>query len=61
MPLNPLSFLGEGSPTKIDYGEKGTLILTSQLEDLDGVDELGKPYIHFILGLYQPGPTLWPV
>ena len=28
------SFLGEGSPTKIDYRKKGTLILTSLLEDL---------------------------
>ena len=27
-------FLGEGSPTKIDYRKKGTLILTSLLEDL---------------------------
>ena len=27
-------FLGEGSPTKIDYRRKGTLILTSLLEDL---------------------------
>ena len=27
-------FGGEGSPTKIDYREKGTLILTSLLEDL---------------------------
>ena len=26
--------LGEGSPTKIDYRKKGTLILTSLLEDL---------------------------
>ena len=26
--------LGEGSPTKIDYRQKGTLILTSLLEDL---------------------------
>ena len=26
--------LGEGSPTKIDYGKKGTLVLTSLLEDL---------------------------
>ena len=35
MPLYP--FLGEGSPTKIDYStpKKGTLILTSLLEDLD--------------------------
>ena len=30
-----LPFLGEGSPTKIDYRKKGTLILTSPLEDLD--------------------------
>ena len=27
--------LGEGSPTKTDYRKKGTLILTSLLEDLD--------------------------
>ena len=27
-------FLGEGSPTKIDYRKKGTLILSSLLEDL---------------------------
>ena len=27
-------FLGEGSPTKIDYRKKVTLILTSLLEDL---------------------------
>ena len=29
-------FLGEGSPTKIDGRKKGTLILTSLLEDLVG-------------------------
>ena len=27
-------FFGEGSPPKIDYRKKGTLILTSPLEDL---------------------------
>ena len=27
-------FLGEGSPTKLDYRKRGTLILTSLLEDL---------------------------
>ena len=27
----------EGSPTKIDYRKKGTLMLTSLLEDLEGV------------------------
>ena len=27
-------FLGEGSPTKIDYRKKGTVILISLLEDL---------------------------
>ena len=32
MPFYP--FLGEGSPTKIDYRKRGTLILTSLLEDL---------------------------
>ena len=34
MPFYP--FLGEGSPTAIDYRKKGTLILTSLLEDLVG-------------------------
>ena len=34
-PSNAL--LGEGSPTKIDYRKKGTLILTSLLEDLEEV------------------------
>ena len=29
-----LPFFGEGSPTKIDYGKKGALVLTSLLEDL---------------------------
>ena len=29
------SFLGEGSPTKIDYRKNGTLILTSLRDDLD--------------------------
>ena len=28
-------FLGEGSPSKVDYSKKGTLILTSLLEDPD--------------------------
>ena len=32
VPIYPL--LGEGSPTKINYRRKGTLILTSLLEDL---------------------------
>ena len=29
------SFFGEGSPTKIDYRKKASLILTSLLEDLE--------------------------
>ena len=29
-----MPFLGKGSPTRIDYRKKGTLILTSLLEDL---------------------------
>ena len=33
-PFLTVSFWGEGSPTKIDYSKKGTLILTS-LQDLD--------------------------
>ena len=32
--LLPCFFGGEGSPTKIDYRKKGTLILTALLEDL---------------------------
>ena len=35
MPCYP--FLGEGSPTKIDYRKKGILILTSLLKDLEVV------------------------
>ena len=35
MPCHP--FLEEGSPTKIEYRKKGTLILTSPLEDLVSV------------------------
>ena len=35
-------FLVEGSPTKIDYRQQGTLILTSLLEDL-GVVSLRSP------------------
>ena len=34
MPTLTVSFLGEGSPTKIDHRKKGTLTLTSLLEDL---------------------------
>ena len=30
-----LLFFGEGFPTKINYRKKGTLILTSLLEELD--------------------------
>ena len=33
-PCSPNFFAWEGSPTKIDYRKKGTLILTSLLEDL---------------------------
>ena len=33
-PSSALLFWGEGSPTKIDYSKKGTLVLTSLLEDL---------------------------
>ena len=33
-PVVPLPFFGEGSPTKIDYRKKGSLILTSLLADL---------------------------
>ena len=37
-------FLGEGVSTKLDYRTKGTLILTSLLEDL--VVELGQAGLH---------------
>ena len=42
--LSPILFWGEGSPTKIDYRKKGTLLLTSLLEDL-GKLFLGDPLI----------------
>ena len=32
------AFFGEGSPSKIEYGKKGALILTSLLEDLVWLD-----------------------
>ena len=35
-------FWGEGSPTKLGYREKGTLILTSLLEDLDMKPDKGR-------------------
>ena len=35
MPFSP--FLGEGSPSKIDFRQKGTLVPTSLLEDLGNV------------------------
>ena len=35
VPTFTVSFLGESSPTKVDYRKKGTLFLTSLLEDLD--------------------------
>ena len=41
MPLLTRFFLGwEGSPTKIGYRKKGTLILSSPLEDLGKMDLL---------------------
>ena len=60
MPFNP--FWGEGYPTKIDYREKGTLILTSLLEDLASVrvsarffwDKMGD------LGQRMVSEQLWP-
>ena len=39
-----LPFLGEGSPTKIDHRKKGTLFLTSLLEDLDCLRPLHGSY-----------------
>ena len=35
--------LGEGSPTKIDYGKKATLIPTSLLEDLGALTKRVSP------------------
>ena len=37
-----VSFLGEGSPTKIEYRKMGTLILTFVLEDLGSFGTLDK-------------------
>ena len=34
VPQCPFTLFGEGSPAKIDYRKKGTLILTAPLEDL---------------------------
>ena len=52
VPFDQLS-LGEGSPTKIDYIKKGTLILTSLLEDLDSVAQ-GRPFnAEFYLLVYM--------
>ena len=39
-------FVGEGSPTKIDYKKKGTLILTSLLEDLEDKGAWGCSKVH---------------
>ena len=44
MPFYPS--VGEGSPTKIDYRKKRTLILTSLLEVLVMVSFKGIPRIH---------------
>ena len=49
LPVVPFCpFWGEGSPTKIDYRKKGTLILTSLLQDLAQDMEHGT---HFNRGL----------
>ena len=41
-PFSPVSFLGEGSPTKIDYRKKSVILFpTSLLEDLDGHNDHG--------------------
>ena len=57
-------FLGEGSPTKIDYRKKGTLILTSLLENLEGLGRAGflvasvqVPVVALRLGLCRVEPT----
>ena len=34
LPAGCYPFLGEGSPTKLDWRKKGTLILSSLLEDV---------------------------
>ena len=47
-------FFGEGSPTKIDYRRKGTLILTSLLEDL--VEHLSIATAH----MKPPPHVVWP-
>ena len=54
MPVYPFS--GEGFPTKTDYRKKGTLILTSLLEDLVTVvcpapTDIVRPEVHLCLFL----------
>ena len=52
LPVVPFyPFLGEGSPTKIDYGEKGTLILTSLPEDL-GKHWEGVSFVVYVAASY---------
>ena len=50
MPFYP--FLGQGSPTEIDYREKGTLILASLLEDLVYISIHGAA--HLVAQVGQP-------
>ena len=53
----PLLFLVQGSPTKLDYRKKGTLILSSLLEDLGDVDiMLARNYDSFPLGIAMVSP-----
>ena len=52
-------FVGEGSPTKIDYRQKGTLSLTSLLEDLRQIWP-GGPVCGSLLRRDGPGGG-WPI
>ena len=51
------TFSGQGSPTNIDYRRKGTLILTSPLEDL-GIFDLPKSTLRSWLSLPAGQSTL---
>ena len=50
-------FFGEGSPTRIDYREKGTLILTSLLKDLGFIARIFEASNTDAMHLGQGKPT----
>ena len=51
-------FFGEGSPTKVDYRKKGTLILSSLLEDLFILEQRSKDENSRFILSHHPGPKI---